>query len=121
MASMRPCCRTAAGSSRAAPRASLPRWLVEQPQIRCRLVLARGHQQPVEADEIAFAPNGQVAVLLVADVLGPDRLFAAPVAPRNRPRPCERMIDDGDLVVEQIMIIPVEEDALLHDGLVVLV
>jgi hypothetical protein len=61
-------------------------------------------------------------VALAADcVTGPDRLvrFDAAKGLLDQPRPGQRMIEGGDLVVQQIGIGLVEIDALLDDGLVV--
>jgi len=62
-----------------------------------------------------------VVVVLGAVGLGPQWLRAgiAVIAARHRPWPRQRMVDGGDLVVQDVGIALVEIDALLDDGLVV--
>src|SRR5216684_5928876 len=104
-----------------APARSLP-GLLEIAQIRRWLVLVGGHQQAVRAQEIGLPPNIDMDVGLGANVLvPPDRLLGlgATVVLRDGPRARQRVIDDGDFVVQHVGIAFVEIDALLDDALIV--
>src|SRR5258708_32881190 len=60
-------------------------------------------------------------LVLGARGLDPDILGIAPILPLDRPRACQRMVDGGDLQVEEARIGLVEGYLLLDDGLAVLV
>src|SRR5262249_33511987 len=110
-------CARSAGMTAATAGLSLAR-LVEMPQIRRRLVLAQRHQQAVAVDKIVLADE-HVLIALDADVLHPDRVARAAIAPCDSPRTRQGVIDGGDLVEQQIGIGLVQGDTLLHHGLVV--
>src|SRR5258705_7178770 len=97
--------------------------LFEIPQIRWRMVFANWHQQPISAHEIAFPPDSDQRAVHVFDtaILGParTRIGIVHIFFVHGPRPCQRMIDRGDLVVKDVRIGLVAEDALLEGGLVV--
>src|SRR5579864_5860274 len=62
-----------------------------------------------------------VAVVLGAIVLEPNRIGLALVGLKHRPRTGQRMVVDRDLVVQRVGIGLVKEDAFLDDALAVLV
>src|SRR6516165_7759324 len=70
---------------------------------------------------ISLLADHDVLVVLVAVVLGPDRIALALVAARHRPRPREGVVDERDLVIELVRIVLVERQALVNDSLVVVV
>src|ERR1700746_1376889 len=81
--------------------------LLEKPQVRGRLALSHRHQQAVGAEEIDFLADGDIRIILVADELPPVRSWvriAAQIS-RDGPRPCQSMIVDGDLVVQNGLVI----------------
>src|SRR5437867_1085976 len=75
---------------------SLPR-LIEISQIRGRLVPAGRHQISVDADEVAFLADDDMSVFFVADILRPDRIKLAPVAPCHCPRTSQCVVENRDL------------------------
>src|SRR6516162_9618261 len=85
------------------------------------LIAAGRHKVAVGADHVGFMPDLDLSVILGAKIFQPGRLRIgiAAVALVHRPGPRERMVDDRDLVVQQVRIGPVEMDALLEDGLIV--
>src|SRR5438552_11033482 len=98
-----------------------PPHLVEIAQIRRLLVLARGHQVAVVAEKIVLPADHHMWVVLVADEIDPRHArLLAHVGFYHRPRAGERMIDGGDLVNDAVAGL-VEIDALLDNGLIVLV
>src|SRR5215470_13247048 len=99
---------------------SLPA-LLEIAQVRWRLVLARRHQQAVRAQHVVLLADGDVRIAFGADVLEPDEVALAAILFDDRPGARERIVDGGDLVDQDVGIALVERDALLDDGLVVLV
>src|SRR3984957_16245593 len=105
----------------AVPR-SLPR-LIEIARVGRRLPFLGRHQIAVAAHVVGVLADGEPGIVLGADELLPDRLSigAAAVALGGGPRTRERMIDGGDLVVEDVRIGLVLIDAFLDDGLIVLV
>src|SRR5262249_15624788 len=88
-------------------------------QIRRRLILLRGHEVTVGAEDVGLAADEDVAVILEADVLDPDRVAHAAIAPGDGPRTRQGMIDGGDLVAQDVGRAQV--DPLLDHGLIVLV
>ena len=79
------------------------------------------HQEAVRADHVVLLAEPDLLVAFLADIFGPERLRAAVVGPMHRPRPGERVVDHRDVVVHEVTVGLVEVDALLDDGLVVLV
>src|SRR5260370_5129557 len=95
---------------------------IEVPQVRRRLVLLGGHQEPVGTEKIDVLVDADVNIAFGAETLvKPDWFIAhdAPKGPIDHPWPGQRMVDRGDVVVQQIRIGLVEIDALLDNGLVV--
>src|SRR5215510_997202 len=91
-------------------------------QVRRRLPLVRRHQEPVAAAVIDRVSNSDMWVVLGADRLSPpDRSLVgcAAVDLCNGPRARQRVIDDGDLVVDGVALF--NRDPFLDHGLVVLV
>src|SRR5580704_14922240 len=68
--------------------------LVEAPQSRRRLIFPGRHQVAVGADEVALVADLDIVVDL-AQMLEPDRLALALVAPRHPPGASQCMIDRG--------------------------
>src|SRR5580700_1162960 len=97
---------------------------IEITQVRRRLALLRGHQQAVAAQEIDLTVDVDVHIVFGAHVLlPPDRLLGlrAAIVLDDDPRPRQRVIDGGHLVVHNVRIGLVEIDALLDDRLTVYV
>src|SRR5262245_1365206 len=94
---------------------------LEMPQIGRRLPFLRWHQEPVGAEEVALLADGDVIVVLRAEIFAPERILLrrAAVALGHDPWPRERIVDDGDLVAQDVAVVLVEIDALLHHRLVV--
>src|SRR4051812_45924461 len=95
--------------------------LPEMPQVRRRLVLARRHQIAVGAQQVILLADEDVLVVLAAGIFEPDRRWRAAITAHHHPRPRQSMVDGGDLVAQHARSVGIEEDALLHDRLVVLV
>src|SRR5262245_17766485 len=91
-------------------RASLP--LREISQVGRLLSFLRRHQIAVRAQVIDLPADIDVVVVLVAIVLSELSLNAAIIL-HHRPRPRERVVDGGDLVVDEIGIGLVEGQPLL--------
>ena len=93
------------------------RRLFEVSQIWRCLILARRHKMPVAADHIVLVADEHVMVVLGTDLFEPNRLAArvATVTARNRPGSCQRVIDDGDFVVQDIGIDLVGIEPFLND------
>src|SRR5712691_5079977 len=100
-------------------RPSLFPRLIEVFQIRRRLVLPGRHQPVVCADEIVLLADLDLAVVLRANRLDPDRVSFATVIPRDRPRTGQGMVDHRDFVMKNIAIGLVQVDSLFHDGLTI--
>src|SRR5262249_1413990 len=94
---------------------------LEVSQVRRRLILLDRHQETVGAHHVVLLADEDLLVALMACVLGPERVLARPVFPRHPPGPGERVIDHRDVGAQHVGIGLVEIDALLDDGLVVLV
>src|SRR5262245_41260445 len=94
---------------------------LEMPQVGRLLAFLRRHQEPVGAEEVALLADGDVIVVLRAEIFAPERILLrrAAVALQHLPRPGERIVDDGDLVAQNLAVVLVEIDALLHHRLVV--
>src|SRR5262249_21281750 len=88
---------------------------------RRRLPRAGWLEEAVLVDEVDFIAEHDLMIVFGADLLQPDRIGGAVVAACHRPRPRQGMIDGRDLVMQEARIGPVQKDALLDDGLVVLV
>src|SRR6516225_11473799 len=103
--------------------ASLLLRLSEISQIRRRLVLSRRHQVAVFTHPIDLRADAKEWNSLVADILGPVRQWieGAPVVLHHRPWTGQCMVGHGDFVMQEVSIGLVEVDALLDDGLIVLV
>src|SRR5262249_772545 len=97
--------------------------LLEIAQIRRRLVLLRRHQLAIGAEIVVLLADAHMRVELRAHVRLPDRarIGIAEAGLQLLVRPRERVIDDGDLVIELVGIGLVEPDALLDDGVAILV
>src|SRR6202521_3902777 len=107
---------------RYAPPARSPRPRLEISQVRRRLVLLRRHEQPVRAQHIVLVADHHMIVVL-AILFGPERprIRHAPIVLHHGPGSRQRMVDDRDLVVRDLVIRRVDEDPLLDDRLIVLV
>src|SRR2546429_9267575 len=68
------------------------------------------------AQEIVVLADDDVLVIQATGVLVPYAIAVAPVAPGDRPRTGQRVVDGGNLVVQDIGIGLVEANALLDDG-----
>src|ERR1700687_534070 len=90
-------------------------------QIRRRLAFLSWHQHIIPTQEIILTADQNVVIVLGAVVLRSDRMGIAAISLRDRPRPGQGVVNDGDLVVQRILIGLAEEKALLDHGLVVLV
>src|SRR5215470_5979722 len=95
--------------------------LLEVAQIGRRLVLPGGHEITVRAQEVVLLTDDHVIVVFGAVVLVPDAVGNVPIAFGHGPGARQRVVDGRDLVVQDARIGLVEIDALLDDGLVVLV
>jgi hypothetical protein len=71
---------------------------------------------PVGAEPIGLVSDHEVGIVFVADELGPIGLWigTADIPFFDRPGPGERVVDDGDVVVEQVGVVLVDLDALLE-------
>jgi hypothetical protein len=78
--------------------------LFEISQIRRRLVLLGGHQVAVSAEEIALLADFDITVALGTDFLDPFRPFDrhTSICLGDRPWTRQRVVDRGDLVVEDV-------------------
>jgi hypothetical protein len=96
--------------------------LLEISQIRRWLVLARGHEQAITADEVVLRADLNMCVAL-ARKFRPNwlRVGVAQILLVNRPWPRERVIYHGDLVMKYVSVFLVEINALFEDGLIVVV
>src|SRR5262245_55813714 len=95
--------------------------LVEVPQVRRRLARAAWPELAVDPNVVGLSFDEDVVVVLGAAVLDPHSITRAIVAARHRPGPGQRIVVGGDLVTQDVRVGLVEEDALLDDGLIVLV
>src|SRR5215471_213954 len=107
----------------ASPRAMLLLRRLEIPQVRRVLAFQHWHQPAVGADEIGFLADSGPGITLGADEFSPDRLRIGISAqiPDHRPWPGQRMIDDGDLIVQDVLVSLVEREAFLEHRFVVMV
>src|SRR5216683_1277045 len=114
---------SASGSALRRPPANRsPIVLPKITQIRRRLVLHGGHQEAVAAEVINLLANADMNIAFAANLVAkPDRFAAGDASEGlvDHPWPGQRMVDGGDVVVQQVAIGLVEIDALLDDGLVV--
>jgi hypothetical protein len=60
-----------------------------------------------------------VIVVLAALILRPEDVALAPERLQHRPRPGQRVVDGGDLITKQVLVLLVERDALVDNRLVV--
>src|SRR5262245_35957967 len=104
-----------AGTSPAMTSQTLLLRLIEIPQVRWRLVLARRHQQAVAAQEILLFSDLYLMLVLAADRLEPGGAALAVIGARHRPGPRQGVVDHRDVVAQDVGIDPVEIDALVHD------
>src|SRR5262249_54696290 len=113
---------------RSAPACCLFRWggmlllsLLEVAHIRRLLAFLDWHQIAVGGHEIALVADEDVLIVLGTIIEVPYDVGAglAHVALGHRPGPRERMVDGGDLVDQRVLLALVEIDALLDDGLAV--
>src|SRR5262249_10937972 len=97
--------------------------LGEMAQVRRRLAFSHGHQQAVGAEVIDFLADANVRVILGADELAPDRprVGIAAQIPVRGPWPGRRLVVARDLVMQALLVIFVEIDALFEPRLVVVV
>src|ERR1700730_1281359 len=86
-----------------APPRLLPR-LVEIPQIGRGLALLGGHELAVAAHEVGFLADEDILIALDADVLHPDRIALAVIAPRDGPGARQGVIDGRDLIPQDVRI-----------------
>src|SRR5258708_3099219 len=102
----------------------LPVVLLEITQIGRRLVLHGGHQEAVAAEVINLLADADMCISFAANrVAEPSRLVGrdASVGFVYKPRAGQGMIDGGNVGVPANRVGLVEIDALLDNGLVVLV
>src|SRR5215467_8107045 len=92
-----------------------PLRLLEVFKVGRLLALAHRHQQTVAGDDIIFVADADVAIVLRADVFGPERprTSIAPVATRDGPGPGQCVVDRRDLVVQDVRVGLVRIEALL--------
>src|SRR5205823_3849706 len=90
--------------------------LIEIAQIRRLLAFSDRHQEAICAQEIVVPANDDVLIIEATGVLLPYAIAVAPVAPGDRPRTGQRVVEGRDLVVQDIGIGLVEADALLDDS-----
>ena len=83
------------------------------------MVLLHRHQVSVGADIVGFVADTHMLAVFRALVLNPGSIDLPPVRLGDRPRPGQCVIDRGDLVLEELWIVRVEEDPLLDHTLVV--
>src|SRR5262249_18685288 len=95
--------------------------LLEVAQIRRLLAFLDRHQVAVGGHEIALLADIDVLVVLRAIVEIPDQIGTglAHVSLGHRPGPRQRIVGGGDLVDQHILVGLVDIDALLDDGLAV--
>src|SRR5262245_21793336 len=88
-------------------------------QIRRRLVLARGHQLAVGAEEVILALDLHPGIFLRTHRRAPERpcFRRALGGLADRPGPRQPAVENSDLVMEDVLVGLVEIDALLDDGL----
>src|SRR5262249_13904136 len=96
--------------------------LLEIAQVRRRLVLLDRHQQAVGAEEIRLVADADHGIVQGADGAGParPRVGIARRLLEDDPRLAQRVIEHGDLVVDDVLVGLVEIDLLLDHGLAVL-
>src|SRR5436309_10358676 len=92
----------------------------EVSQIRRRLVLPGRREIAIIADRVDLLAQRHVLIVVRTEVLDPLHIAVAAIASRHGPRTGERIVDGGDLVMEEIGIALVEIDALPDGRLVVL-
>src|SRR5262245_11326218 len=99
---------------------SLRGW--EKLQTRRRLALLGGHQIAFLVQAIGLVGDTHCLHVIDAEIFRPlrPRLRRPAIALLHRPGPRQGVVGDGHLVVQQILVCLVEIDALLDDGLVVL-
>src|SRR6266849_1699311 len=92
-------------------------------QARRRLILLGWPDKAILVQEVCFITDANRVALPDARVLVPLRLRVrgAPVVLQHRPGPRQRMVEDRDLVMQEVLVGLVEEDALFDDRLIVLV
>src|SRR5262245_39461084 len=110
---------TGPAMTRRARRSLLELVLLEVAQARRRLVLAGRHQQAVGAQEILLLSDLHLVLVLAADGLEPGCLSLPMIGPRHRPWARERIIDHRDVVTQDVWVVLVESDALVHHGSIV--
>src|SRR5256885_1192875 len=85
-------------------------------QVRRRLILAHRHQQTIGAHIVVFVADAHMTIAFRTDELAPCRARRriTLIFPNHRPRPCQRVVDDRDLVMQDAGIVLVEIEALLE-------
>jgi hypothetical protein len=94
---------------------------IEILQIRRRLILARGHQRAIRAQEVVVLAEYDLCVVLAAIILGPvrTRIRIEDVSFVYGPRPRKGVVNYGDFIMKHIGIDLVAANTLLEDGLIV--
>ena len=87
--------------------------------VRGRLAFARWHQIAIAGEEVEFLSDNDVIVVLAALILRPEDVALAPERLQHRPWPGQRVVDGGDLITKQVLVLLVERDALVDNRLVV--
>src|SRR5262249_46555725 len=87
--------------------------------VRGRLVFSRRHQIAIAGEKVEFLADNDVIVVLAALILRPEDVALAPKCLQHRPGPGQRVVDGGDLITEQVLVLLVERDALMDNRLVV--
>jgi hypothetical protein len=89
-----------------------------------QLSLPGGHQETVGAQEIVLVADDDVGIVFSADVFAPpDWLLGRDptIGLHHGPGARERVVDRGDVVVEEVRVILVEMKPFLDDGQAILV
>src|SRR6266702_4940775 len=97
--------------------------LIEIPRVWRRLVLPGGHQVAIRAQEIGVVADADHGVVFRASFGAPERpgFWVATGLLGDRPRSRQRMVEHCDFVINDVLVGLVEVNALLDDGLTILV
>src|SRR6266568_6776666 len=89
--------------------------LIKMAQAGRLLTLLCRHQFALGAEHEVLALDAHMLGALGADSLHPDRIAVAHIILGHRPWPGKRIVEGRDLVVQDVRVGLVEEDALLDD------
>src|SRR6516225_6765611 len=98
-----------------------PRRRLEEAQVRRRLVLLGRHQISVRAQDVVLLADDDVDIAGNAKALRPLRtqIRIVLIAAIDAPRPRQGVVDNRNLLVEGLRVIPVEMKPLPEDRLIV--